>query len=231
MNECLTFCILAEPGLQTFTPLYGALLLLLSATLLASAVLTRNVVRSGRQLQKRSLVKILSNTKTQICLVLILQIVVLASFQAKYAQVVEAGRTITLEANPADPIDFFRDNYQALNFPQARLSDSIVRFHNLNNICNDTTVYVLFQADGELWKATDVYPTKPAWSSQSVVIKGRVDNCWKGNLVLHYGIEQYFFAEGKQVDMAKGASASVHVDDNGDAVLTNLVALGKPASH
>ncbi|MDR3612311.1 MAG: GDYXXLXY domain-containing protein [Candidatus Obscuribacterales bacterium] len=231
MNECLTFCILAEPGLQTFTPMYFTLLLLIAATLVASTLLTSNGVIAGRHSIQFSPVEILSNRKTQVCLVLILQLLVLASFEGKYSQVVKVGRTIKLEANPADPFDFFRGNYQVLNFPQARLSDSIVRFHSLNSTCKNSTVYVVFQADGELWKATDVYPTKPAWSAQSVVMKGRVDNCWSGNLVLHYGIEQYFFPEGKQVDMAKGASATVQVDDDGDAVLTSLLALGKPASH
>jgi uncharacterized membrane-anchored protein len=228
MNECFTFCILTEPGFETFTPLYFALLFLLILALVVSFGLTRSISRSRRRLQAFSPVKILSNAKTQICLVVVLQIVVLASFQAKYAQVVKTGRTIKLEANPLDPVDLFRGNYQALNFPQARLCDSKVRFHNLSNTSTDTIVYVVFQTDGNVWKATDVYSTKPEWSSQSIVMKGRIVNYWKGNLVLHYGIEQYFFSKG-EVNMTKGAAASVHVDDNGDAVLTDLVASSQPA--
>jgi uncharacterized membrane-anchored protein len=231
MNECFTFCILAEPGLQSFTPIYFALLLLLSATLITSALLTRIAVISGHQLQALSPLKILSSKKTQVCLVLLLQIIVLASFQAKYAQVVKAGRTIMLEANPVDPFDFFRGNYQALSFPEGRLADVRVRFHDLVHTSKNSIVYVVFQADGKLWKATDVYETKPVSTLHSIIMKGRVDYYAGGYLNIHYGIEQYFFCEGKQVNMTEGAAASVHVDDNGDAVLTDLVASAKPARH
>jgi uncharacterized membrane-anchored protein len=231
MNECFTFCILTEPGFETFTPLYFALVLFLFSALLTSFGLTRSIARTSRRLQAFSPVRIFSNVKTQICLVVVLQIVVLASFQAKYVQVVKTGRTIRLAANPLDPVDLFRGNYQALNFPQGRLSDDEVKFHNLSDTSIDTVVYVVFQADGDLWKATDVYSTKPERSSQSVVMKGRIVNYWKGNLILHYGIEQYFFSEGKEVNMTKGAAASVHVDDNGDAVLTDLVASSQPAAN
>lgn len=231
MNECFTFCILAEPGLQSFTPIYFALLLLLSVTLIASTLLNRIVVTSGRQLQEFSPLKILSSTKTQVCLVLLLQIVVLASFQAKYAQVVKFGRTIMLEANPVDPFDFFRGNYQALSFPEGRLTDVRVRFHDLAHTSKNSTVYVVFQADSQLWKATDVYETKPVSPLHSIVMKGRVDYYGGSYLNIHYGIEQYFFCEGKQVNMTNGAAASVRVDDNGDAVLIDLVASAKPATH
>jgi uncharacterized membrane-anchored protein len=231
MNECLTLCILAEPGLQNIAPIYFDLVLLLLGTLTASVFLARKAPQTTRHINTISPHKILSSKKTQLCLVLMLQIIVLTSFQAKYAQVVKTGKTIALAATPLDPFDFFRGNYQALNFSEGRLSSKKVRFHMLNNIGKDSTVYVVFQPDGELWKATDVYETKPVLTLQSVVMKGRIDYLAGDTLALHYGIEQYFFAEGKGVNLTKGAKAIVRVDKNGDAVLTDLIASTQSATH
>lgn len=211
MISCLTFCFLLEPGAQSFTPVCFGLLVVVVVALASSSF------ASGSKPGK--------DKRIQISLAVALQLIVLASFQAKYSQVTSSGRTLKLLSRPADPWDFFRGNYQALSYTEASLNSDDVNFHDAAQAAKDTTVYVSFKDTGKYWQATDVYRSKPSKSKDRIVLKAKVNSSYANHLFLHYGIEQYYFEDGKQMNISDGALASVQVSDEGDAVLTDLLPL------
>ena len=220
MTEYLTFGILLDPGLQSFTLPYFIVLFSIGAALLVSVLAPRI-----RAVNLKT--KFLVDKRFQVGLVVLLQLVVLSSFQAKNAQVVASGRLLKLSANPSDPIDLFRGTYQALTYPDSSLLSSEVTFHNVGTAVKDSTVYVAFKENGAFWNATDVYTTKPSVTDDTIVMKARVYSSSANRMTVHYGIEQYYFEEGKQLKLAEGATAYVHVNDDGDAILTDLISVKK----
>jgi uncharacterized membrane-anchored protein len=211
----LSLAILFLPDLPTALPLLPALIVLALAVGI-------NLFRSVKG------TAILKTPLARISLMVLAQIIVLGAFQTKYQRVVDGGLPVVLETSPADPYDFFRGYYQSLRFDITDLDNDYSPFHFSSVHKKGDVVFVMLKKNTNAWVATGVYEQKPS-AQDAPFIKGTLLNASKNKLCVHYGIEQFFYPDGKAISIPNGALASVKVDLNGDAVLSDLIAKEKKA--
>jgi uncharacterized membrane-anchored protein len=125
-----------------------------------------------------------------------------------------SGEEIRLQVQPVDPVDFFRGEYVALQYPISR-----VRLDGRRWQSGDTVYVPLRKVDGH-WTGDQGSSEKPA---SGTFIRGRVEN---GGVA--YGIETFFVEEGQarryeDAMFDRRLYADVVVDGDGEARLKDLV--------
>lgn len=178
---------------------------------------------------------------TKFILAILLQVIVLFAIVIFKVSILMGGTEVILKIAPVDPTsplrgDYVTFQYDISNLYSYKFKDSQVR--------NGDTVYVILSQSGKYWMAQSAQLNKPTNSNQ-VFIKGKVASGGIenqsdmlpyqqfGNSRIHiiYGAEEYFIPEGKGRNFSffnKEAAAKVLVNDNGNAVLKEIIVDGKP---
>jgi len=220
MNSNLTLAIVLLPNAESLMPMLPAIAIMIVMTLALCfyrtfGTSTFDVMAS---FEKMSL-------GTKVALITGAQVLLLLAFAGKYATVVAQGQTVTLKIQRVDPVDFFRGNYMALGLNISSLDSKDVAFSGSKPFSKDQVVYVVLRKANPSWLPVSVHDERPPMKQDEVVLKGVITYTNEVIMRVHYGLEQYFFPEGKQPDLNRSL-AVIKVDASGDAVLTALAPLG-----
>jgi uncharacterized membrane-anchored protein len=109
----------------------------------------------------------------------------------------------------------------ALGLNISNLDSKDVAFSGSKPFSKDQVVYVVLRKATPSWLPVSVHDERPSVTQDEVVLKGVITYTNQVIMRVHYGLEQYFFPEGKQVD-PNSSLAVIKVDASGDAVLTTL---------
>jgi uncharacterized membrane-anchored protein len=125
-----------------------------------------------------------------------------------------SGDEYRLQVQPVDPLDFFRGEYVALQYPISRVTLDGTRWEP-----GDTVYVPLRKVDGH-WTGEEGFREKPL---AGPFIRGRFRN---GSV--EYGIETFFVEEGQarryeEAMFQRRLYADVVLDDDGKARLKDLV--------
>ena len=130
-----------------------------------------------------------------------------------------SGTEVVLQTVPVDPRSLLQGDYAILDYEIADLPEY------LHQVSVGDTVYV------ELWQDQDVWGAGyySDWHSNlegKTFIKGRVDR--RGHA--DFGIGTYFVPEGtgRIIERAQDVKVVVSVDDDGNAVIKDLLVDGEP---
>jgi len=149
-----------------------------------------------------------------ICLVLI----VLLSFILYNQWPFMTGKKLILATQPVDPFDPFRGQYMEINYEISRISD-------VEGFREGDSVYVLLKEDEQgIWRKESVSKSKP---DKGDFIKGKVTSVYENNIIVEYGIEQFFFERNAKIP-TRNITVEVRVANSGRAKLVQLLHNGKP---
>ena len=171
----------------------------------------------------------------------LLQVVILFTLILFKLTVLAGGTEVLLKIEPVDPTSPLRGDYATFQYSNISRVDSYLA--DVTQVSTGDTVYVVLRQVGTYWKAERVEKVKP--TSGELFLAGKLVS---GGVVqqpastllprslpqpLHivYGIEEYFIPEGSGRDFSffdKEAAARVVVDDEGNAVLKQILVGGKP---
>lgn len=162
-------------------------------------------------------------------------------------QLIRHGREIVLPIIPVDPRSLFRGDYVILSYEAQRLPASLIT--DELDAARPSHFYVTLGKTGDTWKpiAVSLKPVPP--TADQITLKARPRyGYWPGRMKpqasrtpppqneavmqLRYGIEAYFVAEGKGLDLEQTArekklAALIAVDGKGNAAIKGLVIDGK----
>jgi uncharacterized membrane-anchored protein len=216
MSNFITFGILLLPNLDSLLPTLPALAIMIAIALLIGIygnLGTTSPIKAFEQLGMGS----------KIALVIGAQVLLLIGFAAKYQMVLAQAQTITLKTASYDPFDPFRGNYFTFRFDISNLKSNEVAYQSSRPFYEGEIVYVTLRRDNPDWKAVSVSDRLPQLNSEQVALKGVVRTVMTDSIFVHYGLEQYFYSDSNKPNITSKALATVQVNKNGDAVLTNLV--------
>jgi len=214
MNNLALFGLVLAPNLEGYMPFLPAITIFLAIGAVAT-------FKPG--ISKAASSGIVSPTHLGLVAVMAAQVVLLFAFAGKHEMVVRSGSEIILAVHSYDPYDMFRGNYLRIQYDISRLSSTKIKFISDAPFKRDDTVYVVLEESNPQWVPDAVYDHVPSLKANQVALKGRVENAFGKELNVHYGLEQYFYSDGKQLHVNKGSLAKIKVDHNGDAVLTELI--------
>ena len=147
------------------------------------------------------------------------QLVFLIGFIGVREAALHTGTEVVLQTVPVDPRSLLQGDYAILDYEIADLPEY------LHQVSVGDTVYV------ELWQDQDVWGAGyySDWHSNlegKTFIKGRVDR--RGHA--DFGIGTYFVPEGtgRIIERAQDVKVVVSVDDDGNAVIKDLLVDGEP---
>ena len=147
------------------------------------------------------------------------QLVFLIGFIGIREAALRDGTEVVLQTVPVDPRSLLQGDYAILDYEIADLPEY------LHQVSVGDTVYV------ELWQDQDVWGAGyySDWHSNlegKTFIKGRVDR--RGHA--DFGIGTYFVPEGtgRIIERAQDVKVVVSVDDDGNAVIKDLLVDGEP---
>lgn len=177
-------------------------------------------------------------------LALALQLAVIGGMVATQRFTATNGKAVYLKIEPVDPRDPLRGDFLSFTYSISRLSPDMVT--NQETQRNWTpkagqTVYVPLVQQGGVWDVMPgVAPALPTvgpnspYSSDTVFIRGGVESVSATQIVVKYGIEEYFVPEGKaaQFPVDRGAKldakARVIVGPDGRGQLQQVLLDGRP---
>lgn len=176
---------------------------------------------------------------TKFIIAIVLQVVILVAIILYKVSILSGGTEVLLRIEPIDPRSPLRGDYITFQYGISNLDS----YHfNYSTVNNGDTVYVSLRQTGEYYEVLNASLTKPTIEN-ALFIKGKVGSGGSdsgfGNIVpnpsqiIHvvYGIEEYFIPEGTGQNVSffeKNAAARVVIDDEGDAVLKQILVDGKP---
>lgn len=151
-------------------------------------------------------------------LVLLVVLIILGSFIFYNQWPLMTGEKIILATQPVDPFDPLRGQYMTINY-------EISRVENTAGINIGDTVYISLQEDDEgIWRLENVLQNKPLSGD---FIKGTVERESGDDLIVKYGIEQYFFERNADVP-TRNITVEVAVASSGRAKIVQLLQNGEP---
>lgn len=178
---------------------------------------------------------------TKFILAILFQIAVIFLVILSKYTILNTGVEVRLRILPVDPRTPLRGDYMKLSYNISNLNSRLADGHKIRN---GDTVYVVLDKQGRYWEAKNISKTKPTGSSlfiKGTVIRGGVayDTIYpdanKGlsnNLLISYGIEDYFIPESSGRDLNirnKEMSAAVVIDRaTGEAVLKQVFLDNEP---
>ena len=147
------------------------------------------------------------------------QIVFLVGFIGVREVALRTGTEVVLQTVPVDPRSLLQGDYAILDYEIAQLPDRMDRFSA------GRTVYVALQEDGAVWTSS-AYTEERSRVAGEVFIKGRIDRIGHAD----FGIGTYFVPEGTGhiVERAQDVKVVVSVDEDGNAVIKDVLVDGEP---
>jgi uncharacterized membrane-anchored protein len=214
MNIQILFGTVLQPNVDGFLPFLPAIAIMLAivvATFLKPVVVS---IASPAAVAPINL---------KVGAVMMAQVILLLGFAAKHEMVIRSGTEITIAIHPYDPIDIFRGNYLRFRTDISELSSENTQFKNAKPFVVGDVVYVVLESSEPQWKPVAVYDYFPVVELNQVVLKGIYKSGYGKTMNIHYGLEQYFYPDGKKIQINKTSMMKAKVDKNGDAVLTELI--------
>jgi len=148
------------------------------------------------------------------------QIILLLAFIAVKENTLRSGTSVLLQTVPIDPRSLLQGDYAILDYEIAEFPNSL----HLVVVTGQRYYVELVEDTDGVWRAVGYYPEKPG--SDRVFIAGTV----KSNGRLEFGIDTFFLPEGsgRLVETARDVKVRVSVDDDGKAVIEDLIVDGFP---
>ncbi len=166
--------------------------------------------------------------------VVVFQVLVLAGEYLVAVYPLWTGEPVVLEIVPVDPRSLFRGNFVHLDYEIAILDETAVA-EGIKLKKGDVAYLQLQELEG-VYRAKKICPDKP---DQGVFIRGRVERFYvdddgEVSLSMHYGIEAYFAAKNRALEiedrfrarMSQGdamAYAQVRIAPNGKAAIEDIL--------
>ena len=154
------------------------------------------------------------------------QLVFLIGFIGIRETALFTGTDVVLQTVPVDPRSLLQGDYAILDYEIATLPG----YMDTRGV--GETVYVKLRREYEreekfanVWTAAD-YSISPSHCDGEICIKGRIDD--RGRL--DFGIGTYFVPEGtgRIIERAQDVRVVVSVDDDGNAVIKDVLVDGEP---
>ena len=147
------------------------------------------------------------------------QLVFLIGFIGIRETALFTGTEVVLQTVPVDPRSLLQGDYAILDYEIATLPG----YMETRGI--GETVYVKLRRSSNVWTATE-YSISPSHCDGEICIKGRIDD--RGRL--DFGIGTYFVPEGtgRIIERAQDVKVVVSVDDDGNAVIKDVLVDGEP---
>ncbi len=146
------------------------------------------------------------------------QVIILVAFAGVRQIALSQGREVVLQTVPVDPRSLLQGDYAILDYEIAELPDYLL------DARPGDIAYVLLQESPESWYAINYQRDEPV--GKSVYIQGRVDEGGR----LDFGIGTYFVPEGtgRIIEQADDVKVVVVLDDQGNAVIKEVLVDGEP---
>ena len=147
------------------------------------------------------------------------QLVFLIGFIGVREAALHTGTEVVLQTVPVDPRSLLQGDYAILDYEIAELPG----YMETRGV--GEAVYVELRRGSNVWTATD-YSVWPGNFEGEIFIKGRIDD--RGRL--DFGIGTYFVPEGtgRIIERAQDVQVVVSVDDDGNAVIKDVLVDGEP---
>ena len=147
------------------------------------------------------------------------QLVFLIGFIGIREVALRTGTEVVLQTVPVDPRSLLQGDYAILDYEISRLPDW------MDGFSAGRTVYVVLQEERDVWTSSS-YTEERSRVVGEVFIKGRIDD--RGHA--DFGIGTYFVPEGTGhiVERAQDVKVVVSVDEDGNAVIKDVLVDGEP---
>ena len=149
------------------------------------------------------------------------QLVFLIGFIGIREAALSTGTEVVLQTVPVDPRSLLQGDYAILDYEIATLPNYLQQ----QQLSVGDTVYVALEEEQGVWKAAE-HTLNRSNVDGDVFIKGRIDD--RGRL--DFGIGTYFVPEGtgRIIERAQDVKVVVSVDDDGNAVIKDVLVDGEP---
>ena len=147
------------------------------------------------------------------------QLVFLIGFIGVREVALRTGTQVVLQTVPVDPRSLLQGDYAILDYEIARLPDW------MDGFSAGRTVYVVLQEERDVWTSS-TYTEERSRVAGEVFIKGRIDRIGHAD----FGIGTYFVPEGtgRIIEGAQDVKVVVSVDEDGNAVIKDVLVDGEP---
>ena len=147
------------------------------------------------------------------------QLIFLIGFISVREIALRTGTEIVLQTVPVDPRSLMQGDYAILDYEIARLPDW------MDGFSVGRTVYVVLQEERDVWTSS-AYSEERSYVAGEVFIKGHIDRTGHAD----FGIGTYFVPEGTGhiVERAQDVKVVVSVDEDGNAVIKDVLVDGEP---
>ena len=147
------------------------------------------------------------------------QLVFLIGFIGVREAALRTGTEVVLQTVPVDPRSLLQGDYAILEYEISRLPDW------MDGFSVGRTVYVVLQKERDVWTSSS-YTDERSRVAGEVFIKGRIDRTGHAD----FGIGTYFVPEGTghMVERAQDVKVVVSVDEDGNAVIKDVLVDGEP---
>ena len=147
------------------------------------------------------------------------QLVFLIGFIGVREVALRTGTEVVLQTVPVDPRSLLQGDYAILDYEIARLPDW------MDGFSAGRTVFVVLQVERDVWTSS-AYTEERSHVAGEVFIKGRIDRIGHAD----FGIGTYFVPEGtgRIIEGAQDVKVVVSVDEDGNAVIKDVLVDGEP---
>lgn len=158
------------------------------------------------------------NQYKRLIIALIVLVAIISSLALYLSWPLLTGKIVILATRPVDPFDLFRGQYIVINY-------EIGSIRSVDGAGEGNSVYVMLKEDeNKIWRYQSASLSQP---DNGIFIKGTIRSINGDNMIVEYGIEQFFFerhAEFPQQDLTVEAKIS----SSGQARISRLLNQGNP---
>ena len=163
-----------------------------------------------------------------LCLVLGLQVAWVLGTVALKETTLRSAPTVLLDTRPVDPRDMLRGDFVILSYAISQIPLSLFQPPQSNQPPAGASIYVVLEPRGKFHEATSASLTPPTIKSDQTMILGTAEHSrLTGSVRVHYGLEQYFVAEGTGNPVGK-LTVEAAVPKSGHATIKEVFVDGKP---
>lgn len=136
--------------------------------------------------------------------------------------------TVLLDTRPVDPRDMLRGDYVILNYAISQIPWDKFQPPLTNAPTPGTLIYAVLEPRGKFHEVVSAALTSPRPAPGQTVMLGTAQHSWQsGTVRVHYGLEQYFVAEGTGNPIGK-LSVEAAVPKSGRATIKEVFVDGIP---
>lgn len=150
--------------------------------------------------------------------VVLLQFLSVAGMIGFKYSVVLTGQTVVLQSRPVDPRDYMRGDYVQLRFSITRINSNIFSASG-ESFQKGDDIYVTLTKQRDAWEPVKASRSLPELEMDEAVIRGKVTEATPSNITVDYGIDSYYFPEGRGREYQNIRLWKVALDRRGNAVL------------